>query len=366
MPRLKVVRESAIKVSGRVLQIRSMFDVQPGLGARVEWDVDVPLEGRPWGVGLIVGPSGSGKSTLARELFGAAVVERFDWPADRSIVDGFPAALATDDVAGLLTSVGFGSVPDWMRPFHVLSTGQQFRATLARALAEGDGLVCVDEFTSVVDRQVGQVCAHAVSKAARRMGRQFVAVTCHDDVEAWLCPDWVLDFQSGAPVFSWRSVQRRPAIAAEVVETTTEAWRLFKRHHYLTEDLNPAASCYIAEVEDRPVAFVAMRYQPLSKAPSWLVSRLVTLPEWQGCGVGMALLEHVAAIYQQRSPNRVRIGTRAPGLVKALDRSRRWRCVRPISQTQQASMAARTLKDVTRLGQAGARGEVIAVFEWTG
>lgn len=366
MPRLHVIRKSEIKVSGRVLQIRSMFDVQPGLGQSVAWDVDVPLDAQPWGVGLIVGPSGSGKSTLARELFGAAVVERFDWPTDRSIVDGFPNAAPTDHVISLLAAVGFGSVPDWMRPFHVLSTGQQFRATLARSLAEGEGLVCIDEFTSTVDRQVGQVCAHAVSKAARRMGRQFVAVTCHYDVEPWLDPDWVLDFQSSVPEYRWRSVQGRPRIQAEVVETTTEAWRLFKYHHYLTEDLNPSASCYVAEVDGRPVAFVAMRYQPLSKAPSWLVSRLVTLPEWQGCGVGTALLEHVAAIYQQRSPNRVRIGTRAPGLVKALDRSRRWRCVRAMGQTQQASRAARTLKDVARLGQAGARGEVIAVFEWTG
>ena len=362
--KLEIVRESSIRPSGRVLQIRSMFDVQPGAGSKVSWSLDVPLGEQPWGVGLLVGPSGSGKSTVAQALFGARVVSGFEWPSDRSILDGFPETLATDAVAGLLTSVGFGSVPDWLRPFHVLSTGQQFRATLARALAEGDGLVCVDEFTSVVDRQVAQVCAAAVSKAVRRMGRPFVAVTCHYDVESWLDPDWILDMATGE--FHWRSLQGRPKITLSILETRHEAWNHFKVHHYLTDELNPSANCYVAEVAEAPVAFVALRYQPLSKAPSWMVSRLVTLPEWQGVGVGMALLDHIAGVYQERAPHRVRIGTRAPGLVRALDRSPRWRCVRPMGATPQAGRGHRDRDIVQRLGKAGARGEVIAVFEWRG
>jgi energy-coupling factor transporter ATP-binding protein EcfA2 len=362
MPRVQIERTSEIRTSGRVLQLRSLFDVQPEMGRRVAWDLDIPIDDKPWGVGLIVGPSGSGKSTIAGELFGSRVVRSFDWPADRSIVDAFPDAMPTDQVAGLLTSVGFGSVPDWLRPFHVLSTGQQFRATLARALADGNGLVCVDEFTSVVDRQVAQVCSAAVAKACRRMGRPFVAVTCHYDVEPWLDPDWVLDMGTG--MFSWRSVQGRPRVAASVVESSHQGWGLFKQHHYLTDELNPSANCYVAMVEDRPIAFVAMRYQPLSSAPSWMVSRLVTLPEWQGIGVGMRLLDHIAEVYQRRPPHRVRIGTRAPGLVAALDRSPRWRCVRSMSATQQAGKSHRAKDLIARMGKAGGRGEVIAVFEW--
>lgn len=363
MPYLHVVRSCEVKRTGVDIQIEGMFDVSPDAGQRVEWNIDVPLDERPWTIGLIVGPSGSGKSTVARELFPGRLVEGFTWAPNRSIISGFPEAMTASDRAGLLTSVGFGSVPDWRRPFHVLSTGQQFRATLARALAEGAGLVCMDEFTSVVDRQVAQVGSAAVAKACRRMGRPFVAVTCHHDVEPWLDPDWVLNMETSQ--FHWRSVQGRPRIAFDVVETGTEAWRLFKQHHYLTDALNPSASCFVAEVERRPVAFVAMRYQPLSKAPSWMVSRLVTLPEWQGIGVGMALLNHVAGVYQERSPHRVRIGTRAPGLVRALERSPHWRCVRAmgISNTSSAR-AARKLYGGLTATKASSRGEVMAVFEW--
>jgi ABC-type ATPase with predicted acetyltransferase domain len=35
----------------------------------------------------------------------------------------------------------------------------------------------VDEFTSVVDRQVAKVASHTVQKAVRRQSRQLVAVT---------------------------------------------------------------------------------------------------------------------------------------------------------------------------------------------
>ena len=361
MPRVSIVRESTVKASGRVLQIQGMFDVPPTGGSRVTWDLDVPIEDRPWGVGLVVGPSGTGKSTIAHELFGDAVVSGFDWPADRSILDTFPPSLPTDQVAGFLTSVGFGSVPDWLRPFHVLSTGQQFRATLARALASGDGLLCVDEFTSVVDRQVAQVCAAAVSKAARRLARPFVAVTCHYDVEPWLDPDWVLDMGTG--VFSWRSLQGRPRLSASVVETRRQAWDYFKQHHYLTSDLNPSAHCYVAEIDQRPVAFVAMRYQPMGGAPCWMVHRLVTLPEWQGCGVGLALLNHIAErFHREQEPHRVRIATRAPGLVRALDRSPRWRCVRAMGQAARRRSGAGDAAG--RAGAASARGEVTATWEW--
>jgi len=71
MPRAHVVVSSTIRPSARVLQLRGIFDVPPAAESRVEWDVNLPLEERPWSVGLIVGPSGAGKSTVARELFGS-------------------------------------------------------------------------------------------------------------------------------------------------------------------------------------------------------------------------------------------------------------------------------------------------------
>src|ERR687888_179322 len=66
----------------------------------------------------------------------ASRTSRLEWPADRALIDAFPQALSIKDVTALLSAVGFSSPPAWLRPFGVLSTGQQFRATLARLLAE--------------------------------------------------------------------------------------------------------------------------------------------------------------------------------------------------------------------------------------
>src|SRR6185369_3509378 len=109
-----------------------------------------------------------------------------------AVVEAFPPALGIKDIALLLSSVGFSSPPAWLRPFHLLSTGEQFRVSLALLLAHaqrGSRVVC-DEFTSVVDRTVAQIGSAALARTVRARGRQFIAVTCHEDVEEWLRPDW--------------------------------------------------------------------------------------------------------------------------------------------------------------------------------
>jgi ABC-type Mn2+/Zn2+ transport system ATPase subunit len=83
------------------------------------------------------------------------------------------------EITALLSSVGFSSPPSWLKPFHVLSNGEQFRVTLARILAEAPELAVVDEFTSVVDRTVAQIGSHALAKTVRAGNRCFVAVSAH-------------------------------------------------------------------------------------------------------------------------------------------------------------------------------------------
>jgi ABC-type lipoprotein export system ATPase subunit/GNAT superfamily N-acetyltransferase len=330
MPRVELVRESKIRTTGRLLQLTSLFDVQPNAGHRVEWNLDIPIEEREWSIGLIVGPSGIGKSTIARELFGDRVVTGFPWPADSCILDAFPREMATDAAAGFLSSVGFGSVPEWLRPFHVLSTGQQFRATLARALAENEGLICVDEFTSVVDRQVAQICSAAVAKAVRRMERQFVAVTCHYDVEPWLDPDWVLDLGDAERPFDWRSVQCRPQIEVTLIRALPQAWDHFKAHHYLTSEHPFGAQCYVAFIGDDPVAWcsIARDYLRARTHPDgWRLVRTVVLPQYQGIGIGMAIREYIAGCFKSEG-QRVMTATSHGGLIKAMTRSEKWECFR--------------------------------------
>ena len=115
------------------------------------------------------------------------------WDAD-SVVDDFDKSYSIDDITAICQAVGFNTIPSWMKPYAVLSTGERFRVEMARQLLEGGDLIVVDEFTSVVDRQVAQIGAHAVQKYVRKSpGKQFVAATCHYDVIDWLQPDWMLE-----------------------------------------------------------------------------------------------------------------------------------------------------------------------------
>jgi len=100
--RTEVVVSSDIVRTPRVVQVEGMFDVPPSKRAEMRWSVDLPIEEKPWNIGLIVGPSGCGKSTVARHLFGGEMSRRFEWPGDKSILDAFPAPMGVKDVVELL------------------------------------------------------------------------------------------------------------------------------------------------------------------------------------------------------------------------------------------------------------------------
>lgn len=192
----------------RVLQVASLMDVPLDQKLSVHIDADLPIEDKPWHVGLVVGPSGAGKSTLARELWPDAIVGGQQW-GDGALIDDFPAGMPIREVIASLSAVGLNTIPAWLRPYRTLSTGEQFRAGIARAMAETAGLVVVDEFSSVVDRQVAKVASHAIQKHVRRTGRQLICVTCHYDVAEYLQADWTHDVAAGK--FTWGCVQPETA-----------------------------------------------------------------------------------------------------------------------------------------------------------
>ena len=140
MSPLTITVESPIEETPRVAQVRGLFDLPPESHSRLTWQADLPLHERPWHVGLVVGPSGCGKSTVARALWPDALRQAADlgWPADRSLLDAFPEGLSVREITALLCAVGFSSPPAWLRPFRVLSTGQQFRATIAASTIRQD------------------------------------------------------------------------------------------------------------------------------------------------------------------------------------------------------------------------------------
>jgi ABC-type ATPase with predicted acetyltransferase domain len=164
---------------------------------------DLPIDEMPWQIGVIVGRSGTGKTSIAKELFGAAYISRFEY-THRSILDDFPEAQSVSNVTKALCSVGFASPPDWLKSYDQLSQGEKMRVDIARALLLEQSLIVFDEFTSVVDREVAQVSAYAISRAVRKTEKRFVAVTCHYDVIDWLEPNWV--FTTDTMEFSKKKV----------------------------------------------------------------------------------------------------------------------------------------------------------------
>jgi GNAT superfamily N-acetyltransferase len=246
-------------------------------------------------------------------------------------LDDFASTHSVEEIAEICSAVGFNTIPAWLRPYAVLSTGERFRVGIARALLESPDPIIVDEFSSVVDRQVAQITSAAVSKYVRKHGRRFVAVSCHYDIVEWLNPDWVLEPET--MTFSWRSLRRRPQLDGEIVKVDHEAWRLFAPYHYLSAELASAAQCYLLLVAGQSAAFAGLLYRPVSIhkrgafAPIWGVSRVVTLPDYQGLGLAFVLTDALGAAFAALGA-RFRNYPAHPSYVRSLARSPSWRLVK--------------------------------------
>lgn len=355
MPTIDFVVETPCGNSVRARQLEAIFDVPRQDISRIEYRGELPIEGLDWNVGLIVGPSGSGKSTIMREVFGGE--KPLEWSGD-SVVDDFDKSLSMNDIASACQSVGFNTITAWLRPFRVLSTGEQFRVELARRLLESEDTIIVDEFTSVVDRQVAKIGSHAVQKKVRRDGRKFIAASCHYDIIEWLQPDWT--FEPSTMTFTRRLLQRRPELHCEIRREPWSSWLTFAPFHYLTASLHRAAKCYVLYCEGRPAAFAGMIYRPHPKVRGiWGCSRLVTLPDFQGLGLAFALIERVGAAYSAQG-KRLRTYPAHPSLIRGFDKSVNWRMDQPAGFPSKASQSA----GIPGAWRPGSRP--CAVFEYCG
>lgn len=342
MPTIDVLRETELSQSIRARQVSAMFDAPLEEKCTLVWKGDFPVEDSEWHVGLIVGPSGSGKSTIANEVFGEHV--QFEW-GKPSVLDDFASDATIESIARVCQAVGFNTIPAWLRPYGVLSTGERFRVDLARRLLElPDPIVC-DEFTSVVDRQVAQVGSHAVQKYIRKHDRKFVAVSCHYDIIDWLQPDWI--FEPGTMSFRRRCLRRRPDIECTICRVPYSYWRVFAPYHYLTAHLHKAAKCYSLFVDDQITSIAAVLHRPHPKVRDIMgISRLVTLPDWQGIGLAFVLIDTIGAAYKTIG-KRLHIYPAHPALIHSLDRSKMWKLVRrPCSYVRSGSTST-----VSHLGQ---------------
>lgn len=245
-----------------------------------------------WNIGLIYGPSGSGKTSLLH-TFGPRV--NYVWDG-KAVISNFKY-LTPEEVTALFCSVGFGDVPSWLRPFHMLSNGEQFRCNVARAISGSASPILIDEFTSVVDRNVAKSASNAVQKYVRKTGKKVILASCHSDIIDWLSPDWIYNPTEALTHVLPRGSLQRPPISLKIFRSKYEAWNLFKSHHYLSADLNKAARCFLVTWNDNPVAFSGVLAHPSPHRKNcWRESRTVVLPDFQGLGIGVKLSDYIGSL----------------------------------------------------------------------
>ena len=178
-------------------KVKSLFNAESGHN----WELvaELPIEEEGWQIGLIVGPSGSGKTSIGSKIWDNGIINlSHGWNAELPIIEDISPNSEMNVVTSALSAVGLGNVPAWLRPYKVLSNGEQFRAGLARLICDAPDKVVVDEFTSVVDRQIAKIGASAFAKSWRKnKGKQIVLLSCHYDIIEWLQPDWVYDTRTG-------------------------------------------------------------------------------------------------------------------------------------------------------------------------
>lgn len=277
--------------------IYEAFDIQN----KEETSVKIPINFSEckefdWNIGVIYGGSGTGKTTLLKE-FGNLSIDIFD--ENKPLISNFDW-LEPKEATFLLSAMGLSSVPTWLRPYSLLSNGEQYRASLAYKVgkAKENDVILIDEFTSVVDRDVAKAMSNALQKYIRKNNKKIILASCHFDIMEWLIPDWTYSPLKGRLERASNLRQSRPEIKLQIFRCRYDTWKVFKQHHYLTQDLNPAAWCYVITWNSKPVSFVAILPFPgVGDAKTRRISRIVTLPDYQGLGIGKSLIDYFSALY---------------------------------------------------------------------
>jgi ABC-type lipoprotein export system ATPase subunit/GNAT superfamily N-acetyltransferase len=301
------------------------FDIQNREKTITEISYDLS-EGKSfdWNIGVILGGSGSGKTSILKKM---GNIKQPNFDSNKPLISNFDW-LEPKDASLVLTSMGLSSVPTWLRPFHTLSNGEQYRASLAYLVSSAkDGeVILVDEYTSVVDRDVAKAMSFALQKYIRRENKRIILASCHYDILEWLMPDWTCSPQKGGVLERCDYLrQGKPKIELSVSRVEADTWKIFKKHHYLTEDMNKSCKCLLFEWNGKPVGFLGMINQPNKGKPTAMaISRVVVLPDYQGLGLGVKISEFSSAIFKANGACNVYIKTVNPALGEYMEKSDLW------------------------------------------
>ena len=278
-----------------------------------------------WNIGVILGGSGSGKTTILKKM---GDIKKVSFDYEKPLISNFDW-LEPKDATLVLTSMGLSSVPTWLRPFNTLSNGEQYRATLAYLVssAKDEEVILIDEFTSVVDRDVAKAMSFSLQKYIRRTNKRIILASCHYDILEWLLPDWICSPQKGGVLERCDYLrQGRPQISLQVSRVEAETWDFFKKHHYLTEQVNKSCKFLLFEWNNKPIGIVAIINQPgpNERKYAMAISRIVVLPDFQGMGFGVKLSEFCGGLIRNQG-GLCFIKTINPALGEYFNKSNLWR-----------------------------------------
>lgn len=155
-----------------------------------DWD---KMNSGEWNILLICGKSGSGKSTLLKEI---GTPPKLEYDYTKAVVSQFPN-LDEEEVCDLLCGVGLSSVPTWLRKPQELSNGERARLDLCMSLyrSREAGIALIDEFSSVVNRDVAKSMSYALQRYVRQKKLKVVICSCHFDIIEWLTPDYIFNLE---------------------------------------------------------------------------------------------------------------------------------------------------------------------------
>lgn len=365
MPHFDIIRTSAPQKSFRVASVMGTYDLQDNqVREHFVGNIDLPQE---WQIGLIVGNSGTGKTTIAKELFPDAYFDAHEYTHD-NVLDDMPQGVACSDITRCFASVGFASVPSWLKPYSVLSNGEKMRVDLAKCLLSDKKMFVFDEFTSVVDRNIAKIGAWATQKAIRKKkDKQFIAVSCHFDVEDWLLPDWVFDTNTMTFRLCEGQKKNRPECELKIYEVASNAkqyyWNVFRKHHYLSHSHNNAARVFVATLNGNLCAFSSILPFPHPiKKNTWKEHRTVVLPDFQGLGISMRLCIYICEMLKAQGKKYITT-TSNPARIAGLKNSRFFRCTR-IGRTSRGSSTG-TFQNKNKKGSTSC-ARITASFEYIG
>lgn len=103
-------------------------------------------------------------------------------------------------------------MPIWLRKPNQLSNGEKARLDVCKSMYDakvnGNQIVFIDEFTSVVNRDAAKSMSFALQRYARQNGIKLIISSCHFDIIDWLQPDYVfnLNHKNEKERLMWRNL----------------------------------------------------------------------------------------------------------------------------------------------------------------